>query len=76
MNPMQLIQMLRSGNPQQVLLNLLTQQAGNNPVMKNALDMIQHGDAKGVEELARNVAREKGIDADQAVANLKKQLGM
>lgn len=75
-NPMQLMQMMRNGNPQQVLINILTQQAGSNPVMKNALDMVQRGDTKGIESLARNVAKEKGIDADQAVANIRKQFGM
>nr|DAH85001.1 MAG TPA: hypothetical protein [Bacteriophage sp.] len=75
-NPMQLMQMLRGGNPQQVLMNLLNQQAGNNPVMKNALDMVQRGDTKGVEQLARNMANEKGIDVDKAVAEIRKQLGM
>lgn len=75
-NPMQLIQMMRGGNPQQVLMNILTQQAGSNPVMKNALDMVQRGDTKGVENLARNMAKEKGIDVEQAVANIKRQLGM
>lgn len=75
-NPMQLMQMLRGGNPQQVLLNLLNQQAGNNPVMRNALDMVQRGDTKGVEQLARNMANEKGIDVDKAVADIRKQLGM
>ena len=75
-NPMQLMQMLRGGNPQQVLMSLLNQQAGNNPVMRNALDMVQRGDMKGVEQLARNMANEKGIDVDKAVAEIRKQLGM
>ena len=75
-NPMQLMQMLRGGDPQQVLMSLLNQQAGNNPVMRNALDMVQRGDTKGVEQLARNMANEKGIDVDKAVAEIRKQLGM
>ena len=73
--PMQLIQLLRGGNPQQVLVDLLQREAGNNPVMNNALSLVQHKDAKGIEILARNIAKEKGIDPDQAVANIRKQLG-
>lgn len=73
--PMQLIQLLQGGNPQQVLINLLQQEAGSNPVMNNALNLVQHKDAKGIEILARNIAKEKGIDPDQAVANIRKQLG-
>ena len=75
-NPMQFFQMLRGGNPQQILMNMLTQQAGQNPVLGNALNMIQRGDIQGVEKLARNMAREKGIDADKAVADIRKRLGM
>lgn len=48
-NPMTLMQMMRSGgNSKQMLMNLLSQQAGNNPVMRNALDMVQHGDNQGI----------------------------
>lgn len=76
-NPMQMMQMMRGGgNPQQMLMNILNQQAGNNPVLQNALKMAQDGDAKGIETLARNLAKEKGIDADKAVEQLKGQFGM
>ena len=38
MNPMQLMQMMRSGgNPQQALITMMKRQAGNNPVMNNAI---------------------------------------
>lgn len=73
---MQLMQMLKGGNPQQIAMNLLSQQAGSNPVMKNALEMVQRGDAKGIETLARNMAQEKGIDVDKAVAEIRKQFGI
>lgn len=76
MNLMQLIQMLKGGNPQQMLMGMLNQQAGNNPMMKNVLNMVQNKDAAGIEQLARNLAHEKGIDADQAVSQLKQQFGM
>ena len=48
----------------------------NNPIMKNAFDMAQKGDSKGVEELARNLCREKGINPDEAIMKVKQQLGM
>ena len=76
MNPMQLIGMLKGGNPQQMLMNMLTQQSGNNPMMKNVLDMVQKNDAAGVEQLARNLAKEKGINADDAISQIRQQFGM
>ena len=54
-NPMQLIQMMKSGNnPQQLMLNLL-QQNNNNPLMANLIQMAQSNDAKGIETFARNL---------------------
>lgn len=76
MNPMQLIQMLRGGNPQQMIVQMMRSQAGNNPIMKNALNMLENGDNKGIEELARNLCKEKGINPDDAVSQLKDQLGL
>lgn len=76
MNPMQLVQMLKGGNPQQMLMGMLTQQSGNNPMMKNVLEMVQKNDAAGVEQLARNLAKEKGINADDAISQIRQQFGM
>ena len=75
MNPMQMLQGMR--NPQQFLQQMM----GNNSVMKNpmarnAIQMAQNGDSKGIEQMARNLCKEKGIDADNAFESLKGQLGM
>lgn len=76
MNPMQLIGMLRNGGNSQAMFNLLRQQTGNNPVLNNALNMAQKGDIKGVEQLARNLCKERNIDADTALGQIKSQLGL
>ena len=76
LNLMQLMQMMRSGTPQQMIFNNLKSQAGNNPVLGNALDMAQKGDSKGLEELARNLCKTNGVDADEAVKQLKSQFGI
>ena len=74
MNPLMMIgkMMKNGGNPQQIFQQMM----GNNPIMKNAFDMAQKGDSKGVEELARNLCREKGINPDEAIMKVKQQLGM
>lgn len=42
MNPMQLMQMIRGGgNPQQAIINMMKQQSGNNPVIDNAINMME-----------------------------------
>lgn len=75
-NPMQFMQIMQSKNPQQALMNVLNQQSRNNPILKNVFDMVQNGDSKGIEEMARNLAKEKGINADEAVQQIRKQFGI
>lgn len=77
MNPMQLMQMIRGGgNPQQAIINIMKQQAGNNPVMGNAINMMEKGDNAGLEKLARNLCQEKGINPDQMFSQVKDQFGI
>lgn len=40
------------------------------------MDMANKGDTKGVEQLARNLCKEKGINVDDAVRQIKSQLGI
>lgn len=77
MNPMQLMQMMRSsGNPQQALITMMKRQAGNNPVMNNAIQMMEKGDSAGVEQLARNLCKEKNLNPDDVLSQIKTQFGM
>lgn len=77
MNPMQLMQMIRSGgNPQQTIINMMKKQSGNNPVMNNAINMMEEGDNAGLEKLARNLCQEKGINPDDMYSQIKNQFGM
>ena len=77
MNPMQIMQMMKNGgNPQQMIMNIMRQQAGNNPVMNNALQMMEKGDNAGLENLARNLCKERNINPDEAFNQIKGQFGM
>ena len=77
MSPMQVIGMIRNGgNPQQMLMNVMRQSAGNNPVLQNALNMAERNDMKGIENLARNLCKEKGVDPAQAFNQAKNMMGM
>ena len=75
-NPFQLMQMLRSGSPQQTILDSMRQQSVNNPVINNALNMAEKHDAQGLEKLARNLCESNGINADDMVKQIKSQFGM
>ena len=76
MNPVQFVKMMRGGNPQKVVMDMMREQAGNNPVMRNAMHMAEKGDSEGIEKLARNLCKEQGIDADEMVNKIKSQFGV
>lgn len=77
MNPMNIIQLMRRGNPQQFLQQVMDDsQMMQNPMIKNTVQMAQNGDAKGIEQLARNLCKEKGINADDMFNQMKNNFGM
>ena len=73
-NPMQLIAQIRQGkNPQQLMLNILDGEAANNPVMDNLLTLAKENRTADIEQFARNLAREQGIDFDKEFSQFKKK---
>lgn len=73
-NPMQLIQLIKGGqNPQQLVMNILQQKSQNNPILNNAMNLAQNGNASGLQALARNLAAQRGLDFDKEFANFKNQ---
>ncbi len=74
-NPMQLMQAMR--NPQAFMNQIMgNQQMMNNPMIKNTVNMAQKGDAKGIEQMARNVCKEKGLNADEVFNQIKSKMNM
>lgn len=71
-NPIQLIQAMK--NPQAFMQQMMNNsQIMQNPMAKNIIDMAQKGDVAGIEQMGRNIAKEKGIDFDKAFSDFKKQ---
>ena len=75
-NPMQIMQMIRGGSPQQAIMSMMRQQAGDNPVLNNAINMAEKGDVDGLKNLAHNLGKENGIDVDEKFSEIKNQFGM
>jgi len=74
-NPMQLLQLIKNGNnPQQLLMNVLKQQGNNNPIIQNATNLAKNGNISALEQIARNLAQQKGLDFDTEFANFKNYL--
>lgn len=64
-------------NPMQMIVNKLTQSFGNsNPMMNNVIGMAQKNDVKGLEEFARNLAKEKGVNVDDYYKQAMDMFGM
>ena len=64
MNPLNFLQMIRSGkNPQQLMINFLAQQQ-DNPMAQNLLNMAKNGQGQDIEQVARNYCAQQGKDFD------------
>ena len=59
-------------NPEQMISNMISQ--NSNPIMQNLMQMAQKGNSKEVEDFARNICKEKGIDFDKEFSSFMKQI--
>lgn len=75
-NPNMLIQMIKNGqNPQQLLMSILEGQAGSNPMSANLLSLAKKGDKDSLEQIARNIFAQRGLDYDTEFNALMQLLG-
>ena len=76
-SPLDLINFVKSSsNPQQFMLNMLEERAGNNPMMQNLLQLAKQGKTKDIQQVARNTFKEQGRDFDKKFSDFKKTLGL
>lgn len=74
-NVMNLVKAFR--NPQAFLQQAMNNsQIMSNPISKNALEMYQKGDKQGLNQLADNLCKEKGINRSDFERQIKSQFGM
>lgn len=69
MNPTSFIKnyMLKGLTPKGIVKQL----AGGNPMINNLINMAEKGDNQGVENFARNVLKERGLDYDEEFKKFK-----
>ena len=76
MNFQQMIQFIKAGNnPEQFIMMMLQNGAKNNPVFTNILQLAQNKNYKGVENVVKNLAKQRGIDFDKEFNNFRQTLG-
>ena len=75
LNPVLLTQMMRS--PQAFMQQAMNNsQFMQNPISRNALETYRKGDKQGLNELADNLCKEKGINRQDFEKQIKSQFGI
>lgn len=67
MIPNNIIKMFKGQNPKQLAMNMAKQ--NSNPMIANLMKMANEGKSQGIEEFARNIMQERGMDFDSEFAN-------
>ena len=65
MNPMQFLRAIK--NPKQFVMNMLGQ--NQTPMSVQLMNLAKTGDKTQIENFARNICKEKGIDFDKEFTN-------
>ena len=73
MNPMDIMKLMKGGNPISMITGMLRQQ--NTPFLNNAADMIQNNDEEGFDKMMRNFCMSRGVNPDEALKQAKKMFG-
>jgi len=75
MNPLQMLGAMK--NPQAFIQQMMNNsKVMQNPIAKNAMEMYQKGDTKGLQAMAENLCKERGTTPQQVQEMIKKQFGM
>ena len=57
---------MRQGyNPQQVMMSVLETRMKGTPMGDNLINLARSGNTKGIEQIARNYASQRGVDFDK-----------
>lgn len=76
-NPMMIIEMIKSGqNPQQLALSYLRGQMQGTPMGDNLLALASQNRTAEIEQIARNIYSQKGLDFDKEFNAFKQSLGI
>ncbi|MCI7206745.1 MAG: hypothetical protein MSA15_12260 [Clostridium sp.] len=76
-NPMQVIMAIRNGqNPQQIVMNMLQERMSQTPMGQNLITLAQNNQTAQIEQIARNICNQRGIDFDKEFNSFKDSLGI
>ena len=70
MNPMEFMKGIK--NPKQFVINMLKQ--NQNPMAIQLMQMVKNGNTNQIEQFARNICKERGMDFDKSFSEFMKQI--
>ena len=70
MNPIEFMKGIK--NPQQFVMNMLKQ--NQNPMAIQLMQMVKNGNTNQIEQFARNICKERGMDFDKSFAEFMKRI--
>lgn len=74
LDPMQLMNMLKNGNSQQVAEQIIKTNFSNDPIMMNLLQLGQKGDVQSLKQFAQQYLSQQGKDFNKEMNNLMKTI--
>ncbi len=70
LNPMQMMMMLKQGNPRQVAMQIINQNYPNDPNMYQLVQMAERGDVRNLEKIVGNMLGAQGKNFSAEMQNL------
>lgn len=71
-----LIQAIKNGaNPQQLIMGVLEGEMANTPMGKNLLELARQNKTADIEQIARNICAQNGVDFDKEFSSFKQSIG-
>ena len=75
--PMDLIKSIKEGaNPQQLIMQVLEDRMKGTPIGDNLLTLAKENRTKDIENFARNLCAQRGVDFDKEFNAFRQKLGL
>ena len=74
MNPMNLMMMLKQGNPRQVAMQIIQNNYPNDPRMNQLIQMANRGDVQGFQKIAEEALGAQGKNFSAEMSNLMQSI--
>lgn len=74
LNPLQMVSMLKNGNPRDLAEQIIKENFPNDPMMQNLLQMARQGNTQGLQQFAQNYFSQQGRDFNSEMTGLLNML--